>query len=127
YKLVEIDGLPVMKESENKITYPGRKQIFRQDAGDGGISEYLGLASEKPPAGTQPLLQPVMQAGKLLAPLTSLPEIAQRTNRSVQSLPASVRAVQGATPLPVETTAALAELTAATRQGTTALAAQVYS
>ena len=127
YKLVEIDGLPVMKESESKITYPGRKQIFRQDAGNGGISEYLGLASETPPAGAQPLLQPVMQAGKLLAPLTSLPEIAQRTTRSVQSLPASVRAVQGATPLPVETTAALAELTAATRQGTTALAAQVYS
>ncbi|MEM6437672.1 MAG: nicotinate phosphoribosyltransferase [Cyanobacteria bacterium P01_D01_bin.115] len=127
YKLVEIDGLPVMKESESKITYPGRKQIFRQAAGDRGVTDYLGLASEPSPAGAQPLLQPVMQAGKLLAPLTSLPEIAQRTARSVQSLPAAVRAVQNPTPLPVATTAALATLTAATRQGATAPAAQVYS
>ncbi|MEM1290079.1 MAG: nicotinate phosphoribosyltransferase [Cyanobacteria bacterium P01_H01_bin.162] len=127
YKLVEIDGLPVMKESESKITYPGRKQIFRQAAGDHGVSDYLGLVSEAPPAGAQPLLQPVMQAGKLLAPLTSLLAIAQRTAHSVQSLPAAVRAVKNPTPLPVATTAALAALTAATRQGATTPAAKVYS
>jgi len=28
YKLVEIDGIPVMKQSSGKLTYPGRKQIF---------------------------------------------------------------------------------------------------
>ena len=127
YKLVEIDGLPVMKESESKITYPGRKQIFRQDAGDRGVSDRLGLASEMPPAGAQLLLQPVMQDGELLTPLASLPDIAQRTARSVQSLPASVRSVHDPRPFPVEITAALAALTAATRQGATAPAAQVYS
>lgn len=30
YKLVDIDGTPVMKESSGKMTYPGRKQIFRR-------------------------------------------------------------------------------------------------
>ena len=30
YKLVEIDNIPTMKQSSNKLTYPGRKQIFRR-------------------------------------------------------------------------------------------------
>lgn len=30
YKLVEIDGIAVMKQSSGKMTYPGRKQIFRR-------------------------------------------------------------------------------------------------
>jgi nicotinate phosphoribosyltransferase len=30
YKLVEIDGIATMKQANNKATYPGRKQIYRQ-------------------------------------------------------------------------------------------------
>ena len=33
YKLVEVDGVPVMKKSSGKSTYPGRKQIFRRIEG----------------------------------------------------------------------------------------------
>jgi nicotinate phosphoribosyltransferase len=37
YKLVEIDGIPVMKEATGKVSYPGRKQIFRSyEQGTGG-------------------------------------------------------------------------------------------
>ena len=46
YKLVEIDRLPTMKESTNKLTYPGCKQIFRTVV-DGQIrSDRLGLKDE---------------------------------------------------------------------------------
>ncbi|MEM0982308.1 MAG: nicotinate phosphoribosyltransferase, partial [Cyanobacteria bacterium P01_H01_bin.58] len=46
YKLVDIDGIPVMKESTSKVTYPGRKQIFRQYEGDRFIKDWLGIADE---------------------------------------------------------------------------------
>jgi nicotinate phosphoribosyltransferase len=118
YKLVEIDDIPVMKESSSKVTYPGRKQIFRQYAGDRAVQDYLALAAESPPAGAQPLLQPVMQQGQLMAPLDDLPAIAQRTARSVAALSPPVRQVQDPTPYTVEITPALAQLTQATRQQT---------
>jgi nicotinate phosphoribosyltransferase len=47
YKLVEIDGIPVMKESSSKATYPGRKQIFRQWSMTGRwVADRLGLMDE---------------------------------------------------------------------------------
>jgi nicotinate phosphoribosyltransferase len=55
YKLVEIDDIPVMKESSSKVTYPGRKQIFRQYDGDRAVQDYLALAAESPPAGAAAL------------------------------------------------------------------------
>ncbi len=45
YKLVDIDGIPVMKESRDKATYPGRKQIFRSFAGGTIKVDRLGLAT----------------------------------------------------------------------------------
>ncbi|RZM75705.1 nicotinate phosphoribosyltransferase [Leptolyngbya iicbica] len=118
YKLVEIDGIPVMKESSSKVTYPGRKQIFRQYAGDRATHDFLALTTESPPPGAQPLLQPVMQQGQLITPLEDLPAIAQRTAQSVASLSPAVRQVQDPGPYTVETTPALAQLTQATRHQT---------
>ncbi|MBW4692378.1 MAG: nicotinate phosphoribosyltransferase [Lyngbya sp. HA4199-MV5] len=46
YKLVEIDGIPVMKESTNKATYPGRKQIFRRYEQGQAVGDRLGLMEE---------------------------------------------------------------------------------
>ena len=54
YKLVDIDGIPVMKEASGKLTYPGRKQIFRTAAGD-----RLGLTMEDAPTDAEALLIPV--------------------------------------------------------------------
>jgi nicotinate phosphoribosyltransferase len=118
YKLVEIGDIPVMKESSSKVTYPGRKQIFRQYAGDRAMQDYLSLAAESPPAGAEPLLQPVMQQGQLITPLDDLSAIAQRTARSVAALSPPVRQVQDPTPYTVEITPALAQLTQTTRQQT---------
>ena len=108
YKLVEIDGIPVMKEATDKATYPGRKQIFRryeqgQVVGDrlGLMEETVGQESEvrsqelgdhsphsplptpHSPPQVLPLMQLVMQNGQRLYPLESLDTIAQRTAHSI--------------------------------------------
>ena len=115
YKLVEIEGMPVMKESTSKVTYPGRKQIFRQYEDTLIVQDSLGLASETHNGGMRPLLNPVMHQGKLRVPLESLNEIAHRTTKSVAALPKAVRAVIAPSPLPVALTPSLTELTQATR------------
>lgn len=60
YKLVCYDGEPTMKLSAGKETLPGAKQVFR----GGGLADQLGLADEEPPAGTEGLLEPVMEEGR---------------------------------------------------------------
>lgn len=88
YKLVEIDGIPVMKEASGKFTYPGRKQIFRSTPGD-----RLGLATEAVPADAQALLMPVMEHGVRLTEVESLDRIRQRATGAVAQLPPDVRGV----------------------------------
>ncbi len=96
YKLVEIDGIPVMKQSQGKMTYPGRKQIFRSFAGKDKhlVADRLGLAEEEAFAGEKPLLQQYLQAGKRIQPPESLATIRQRTAASIASLPAETRRLQ---------------------------------
>lgn len=90
YKLVEIDGIPVMKQSSGKVTYPGRKQIFRSFA-EGKIQvDQLALVNETNISGS-PLLQLVVKNGQRLYPPASLQQIRQRTAASVASLPQATR------------------------------------
>ena len=97
YKLVEIDGIPTMKYSTNKISYPGRKQIFRTQDRD-----RLGLMSESAARGEKPLLQLVMKEGKRLHPPESLATIQQRTRESVASLPPQTRQIDNPKPYLVQ-------------------------
>jgi nicotinate phosphoribosyltransferase len=115
YKLVEIAGKPVMKEANGKLTYPGRKQIFRQSYQGVVTQDCLGLVHDSHPEG-QPLLQPVMKAGQALSPPESLETIAKRTLASVQSLPVASRRIEDPTPLVVRSSTDLQTLTATTRQ-----------
>jgi nicotinate phosphoribosyltransferase len=91
YKLVEIDGIPTLKASADKATYPGRKQIFRTIQGGTWGSDRLGLMDEAAVAGEVPLLQPVMVEGQRRSPPESLPAIAARTRAAVAALPAPLR------------------------------------
>ncbi|WP_346293619.1 nicotinate phosphoribosyltransferase [Sphaerothrix gracilis] len=116
YKIVEIDGIPVMKKSSGKVTYPGRKQIFRRFAGEKITGDRLALADESPQAGETPVLQQVMAQGQRLLPDDSLSAIAQRTAKSVASLPDAARAIEQPTPLEVTLSQALADTTEQTRQ-----------
>ncbi|MCW6035391.1 nicotinate phosphoribosyltransferase [Spirulina subsalsa FACHB-351] len=99
YKLVEIGGIPTMKQSSGKATYPGRKQVFRRLGEE--MRDRLGLASEHPREGEIPLLRCVMRGGERLRGGESLGEIRDRTRQSVQSLPPQTRQLDHPTPPPV--------------------------
>ncbi|NJL46596.1 MAG: nicotinate phosphoribosyltransferase [Leptolyngbyaceae cyanobacterium SM2_5_2] len=114
YKLVEIDGMPVMKESNSKTTYPGRKQVFRRFQEGQAVGDRLALMEESPAPGEQPLLQRIMEHGKVVQAADSLERIAARTAASVASLPASIRQLEAPDAFPVEISQALQQLTAHT-------------
>jgi nicotinate phosphoribosyltransferase len=116
YKLVEIDGIVTMKQSINKATYPGRKQIYRQFAHGKAIKDRLALAHESPLENEQPLLQLVMKQGQKVRSPEMLGEIQKRTAATVASLPASTRQLNDPSPLPVEISNTLQQLTLATQQ-----------
>jgi nicotinate phosphoribosyltransferase len=108
YKLVEIDGIPVMKESPGKVSYPGRKQILRQYENGIVVSDRLGLMEEA--NASDPLLQLVMQNGQRTQPTEPIEAIAQRTTQSVATLPAATRQIHQPVYLPVEPSPDLLDL-----------------
>jgi nicotinate phosphoribosyltransferase len=90
YKLVEYAGRPRIKLSAHKETYPGRKQVFRT-VEDGRIArDVIGRHDEALPG--EPLLQPVMRAGKRLpAGRVSLEEARRHALRERRRLPEDLR------------------------------------
>jgi nicotinate phosphoribosyltransferase len=112
YKLVEIDGIPVMKEAEGKITYPGRKQIFRSVTGD-----RLGLATEKANPGELALLELVVDRGKVLTQPESLAQIAARTAASIAAMSPDQRRIETPIVPQIHYSNALLKLTETTRRG----------
>jgi nicotinate phosphoribosyltransferase len=106
YKLVEIDDRPTMKKSPGKMTYPGKKQIFRQIADGQFTGDTLGLVNEG-----NGLLQLVMSNGNRQQPDDPLSVIRQRTDRNVASLPSEIRDINYAGTPPVKISPALVDLT----------------
>ena len=115
YKLVEIEGIPVMKVADRKSTFPGRKQIFRQIEQGKVKGDRLGLITDSPQPDEQPLLQQVMQQGKR----TSLPEdlqiIADSTRNAVLSLPGFNRRIHSPELINPVVSTTLQELTEQTK------------
>jgi len=113
YKLVEYDGRPVMKLSRNKVTAPGRKQVFRRSR---PFADLLGLHAEEVPPGRERLLEPVMTGGKRLGSRPSLAESRSRFQADLALLPPSARGLRSPKSPPVRTTEALGKLSAETRR-----------
>ncbi|MBF2018164.1 MAG: nicotinate phosphoribosyltransferase [Rivularia sp. T60_A2020_040] len=114
YKLVEIDGIPVMKQSTGKASYPGRKQIFREFLADKFKVDTLGLVAENYPE-KQPLLKLFMKDGKRLEPPCTIKTIKQQTAASVASLPADILNLDATTSMSVEISNSLQNLTEQTK------------
>jgi nicotinate phosphoribosyltransferase len=94
YKLVELDGQPKMKLSQDKATYPYCKQVWREYADDGTfLGDTISLADENKVRG-EALLKPVMHAGAGLAPLPSLGEMQTHARQQLQSLPEIYKALR---------------------------------
>lgn len=111
YKMVEIDGIATMKQSSKKETYPGRKQIFRCYSENGKVAfDRLGLATEEPLAGEEPLLALVMKKGKMVDDVDSLERIYKRTSTSVANLPLETRRIDKGQPIKLEISEPLAQL-----------------
>ena len=117
YKLVEIDGIPVMKKSSGKVTYPGRKQIFRSFEGGKVKADKLALVDESNVLGS-PLLQLVVKNGERLHRRESLQEIRQRTAATVASLSPETRRLDNPVGVEVEISAQLQELILKTNKRT---------
>ncbi|MEO3705886.1 nicotinate phosphoribosyltransferase [Trichormus azollae] len=115
YKLVDIDGIPVMKMSSSKFTYPGRKQIFRSFRGNKLQADKLGLLDEND-ADKKPLLELVMKEGKQLEKPESLRIIRQRTEFSVASLSEEIRRLKNPISLNVQISQMLRNLTEKTKE-----------
>jgi nicotinate phosphoribosyltransferase len=113
YKLVRYQQRPVMKLSHDKVTAPGRKQVFRRSK---PFSDVLGLHEEQVPAGRQRLLEPLMTKGKRKANRPLLPESLALFRADLAVLPATARDLRTPKSLPVRSTDALRRLSAETKQ-----------
>jgi nicotinate phosphoribosyltransferase len=113
YKLVQYENRPVMKLSRNKVTAPGRKQVFRRSH---PFSDVLGLHEEAVPAGRERLLEPVMTKGKRLRGRAAISESRARFQADLGSLPSSARRLRSPKSPPVRSTEALRRLSLETRR-----------
>jgi len=118
YKLVEIDGIPVMKEASGKVTYPGRKQIFRHIENGEILGDCLGLSGEtiKNCDSYIPLMHLVVKEGKRVQNQESLEDIAKRTAASVASLRPETRQLDNPISPSVEISTDLQSLTQKTKK-----------
>ncbi|GBD07753.1 Nicotinate phosphoribosyltransferase pncB2 [bacterium HR21] len=108
YKLVECDGRPTLKVSDDftKVLLPGRKQLFRYRRADGSFAaDGICLLSESQAPSelyhpffplqriavdgltAEPLLRPILHRGELCQPLPSLSEVRAYAAERFGSLP----------------------------------------
>jgi nicotinate phosphoribosyltransferase len=118
YKLQEYAGRPRRKLSEGKVTWPGSKQVWRSYGADGRISGDI-LSLENDSQAGDPLVAPVMRAGKRLTPAPTLAQIREHAARELARLPEPLRKLETGTAYPVQISKALnalaAEIDAKTR------------
>ncbi len=101
YKLVELNGKPKMKLSQDKATYPYCKQVWRvSDKDEIFQHDIIGLATESHPD-AKPLLQQVMQSGKLLDAQATLQNMQTLAHEQLQKLPAKYKLLTDAATYPV--------------------------
>ena len=94
YKLQEYRGKPRRKLSEGKVTWPGRKQVWRT-VEDGRLrGDVVSVETDKQPG--EPLVVQVMKGGKRLAAAESLATIRERAARELGRLPDALRRLEPA-------------------------------
>ncbi len=106
YKLCETvrpDGSfsPIMKLSKDKITLPGRKQVYRFKNEKGSFEKDLIALSDEKVKG-EPLLVKVMDKGKIIYSLPTINEIRNIAAENISKLPAEFKTLTNAPIYPVE-------------------------
>lgn len=127
YKLTQIDGRPVAKLAEGKVTYPGAHQVYRHEKSGRFDHDTLGMTKESSYefVGATPLLVEAMKAGRPTAPFAvggpeTLAAMRARCREQVAKLPDAVRVIGPRTDkyesvYPVRPSAALDKLLADVR------------
>ena len=102
YKMVEYDGRPTMKLSEDKETLVGGKQVFRRlDENGMYAGDVIACADEATPNGTEALLSEVICDGEPLQEAPSLDELRQRCSGEIERLPVNCRRIRSPIEYPV--------------------------
>ena len=99
-----------MKLSKDKVTYPGRKQVFRQST-DKGIYKQDILALHNERVNGRPLLIKAMDKGELIYEFASIEKIRQRCASSLKRLSTGHKRLTGAQKYPVKIGHGLKKLT----------------
>ena len=95
YKLIEYNGVPRIKISEDKVTYPGKKQIYRiYDNKEIFKEDVLMLDDEPAPSTSEAILIPIMEKGKLIYKLPNLNEIQKFYLENIKNLPAEYKKLE---------------------------------
>lgn len=109
YKLQEYAGTPRRKRSTGKATWPGRKQVWRCCDTNGSMTgDVIGLEADNPPG--EPLVIPVMRAGRRQGPTPALSDIRARAGKNLARLPLELRALTAHAVYPVTVCPALRAL-----------------
>ena len=95
YKLTVYKGKPRIKTSEDKLTFPGKKQIYRIiDKKEKFKEDVLMLDDESPPPNSESLLIPVLNKGKMVTKLPELYDIQQFYLNNIKKLPEDYKVLE---------------------------------
>jgi len=111
YKLQDYRGRPRRKLSEGKVTWPGRKQIWREIGADGRmLGDILTVESDRKPG--EALIAQVMKAGRRIGATPSLTDTRAHAARQLARLPEPLRRLDPGTVYTVGISEALEDLAA---------------
>jgi nicotinate phosphoribosyltransferase len=92
---------PIMKLSKDKVTLPGRKQVYRFKDAEGNFKkDVITLEDEKMDG--EPLMVKVMEKGEVTYDFPSLSEIRATATENLSLLPDKYKKITGAAEYPVE-------------------------
>nr|WP_275941350.1 nicotinate phosphoribosyltransferase [Planosporangium flavigriseum] len=104
YKLVEVDGKPVVKRSENKATVGGRKTAVRRHKPTGTAVEEIVVpqGTPEPKPHDRPLQRPYVRGGEIVPDLPTLADSRELLRRNLISIPwEGLKLSQGDPAIPV--------------------------
>ncbi len=100
YKMVEYKGHGKRKKSTSKVTWPGRKQVYRYYDEHGRMRGDL-LALDADSEQGKPLLAPVLRQGARVARQPELTDIREYVRVQISAMPEAMQSLQDAFPYPV--------------------------
>lgn len=122
YKLVKYGERPVLKLSTGKVSLADEKQVYRRTDERGMYHEdIIALREERVDGSCVPLMERVMESGRIVPPPVDLTGLRERFRREFARLPERYKALRDAPEYPVHLSPGLARLQEWTEQEISAL------